>query len=58
MKKSWTRPELTILVRASDDERVLSGCKNADNTGFGTTVNGCVNVQAICAGACSSLNGS
>lgn len=27
MKKTWTRPELVVLVRGSDEERVLGGCK-------------------------------
>lgn len=58
MRKTWTGPKLITLVRASDEERVLTGCKNADHTGVGTAVNGCANIQAICIGLCSSLNGS
>lgn len=31
--KSWTKPELIVLVRGSTEERVLSACKYDKPTG-------------------------
>ncbi len=28
MKKEWKKPQLVVVVRGSDEERVLSGCKS------------------------------
>ncbi|MGA9100225.1 MAG: hypothetical protein WB392_14985 [Methanotrichaceae archaeon] len=39
MKKIWTRPELVVLVRGSDEERVLFACKLTDATGPWKTCN-------------------
>lgn len=33
MKKTWVRPELVILVRGSDGERVLDVCKDGTSNG-------------------------
>ena len=33
MKKSWKKPELTVLVRTRPEEAILGLCKNSTNTG-------------------------
>jgi hypothetical protein len=44
-KKSWQKPELTVLVRSNPQEQVLEGCKARGDhlpTGSRCTVNSCV----------------
>jgi hypothetical protein len=40
MKKAWKRPELVVLVLRSDEERVLTACKDNDiHGGYQNTKN-------------------
>jgi hypothetical protein len=42
MKKTWKRPELVVLVRGSDEERILAGCKNYyKDIGLNSVLDGC-----------------
>ena len=56
MKKSWKKPELTVLVRTRTEEMILGGCKNALTSGDPHTAYGnCQRDSGIgsCAGPCS-----
>lgn len=33
MRKSWNKPELTVLVRTRPEEAILGLCKNLDEPG-------------------------
>ena len=39
MKKSWNKPELTVLVRTRPEEAILGLCKNTDRPGGNADMN-------------------
>ena len=58
--KTWSKPELTVLVRSRPEEAVLSGCKTEiSNTGAGEKVGTCYDWhgkdQVCTAEACMEL---
>jgi hypothetical protein len=44
MKKTWTTPELIVLVRVQANEMVLGTCKSQYGLGPAKTATGCMNV--------------
>ena len=55
-RRSWTSPELTVLVRSGPEETVLSACKTASSSGesanndFGVCID-----QVVLCGDCHGL---
>ena len=46
MKKSWNKPELTVLVRTRPEEAVLGLCKNTTvKTGAAGAQNQCLQID-------------
>jgi hypothetical protein len=54
-KKTWTVPELIVLVRSKPEEAVLTGCKVTDKTGSQNLAAAC---YQTCSSSCDSLVGS
>ncbi len=58
MKKTWTRPELVVLVRGSEEERVLGSCKSFEQvSGPSYHEDACDRVDG-CMEICSDFGGS
>jgi|GEM_PF-1134220 len=63
MKKTWTRPELVVLVRESKEERILTACKNYRiGSGLNSVLDGCTILgeddhgDPSCANRCADFN--
>lgn len=61
-KKTWHRPELTVLVRSRPEEAVLGPCKHAGNAGgptvlYGSCARKMSNVPS-CSSSCSAQSRS
>ncbi|MDD4650672.1 MAG: hypothetical protein PHQ34_00425 [Methanothrix sp.] len=61
MKRSWTKPKLTVLAKRSNPEDVLTVCK----AGVGSAMSGPVDTYVSCAASdtngcseCSSIGAS
>lgn len=48
MKREWTRPELTVLVRGTREELVLAVCKGGAMSGPSNDVDVCRGVGQDC----------
>ena len=52
-KKSWSEPELIVLVRGTPEEAVLSACKYTTGSNVSTTYLGCMDSPILaCAQPC------
>jgi hypothetical protein len=52
--KAWKKPELTVLVRTTQEEAVLTGCKGSSGTGPNSNYLGrCGEVEGTPCTACS-----
>jgi hypothetical protein len=56
MKKTWTTPELIVLVRVQTNEMVLGTCKSQYGLGPAKTARGCMQVSGYI--ACQGLSKS
>ena len=57
-KSEWHAPELTVLVRRSPEEAVLSACKDSGLGGFNNENNQCHINVGTCNGRCLVANTS
>jgi len=60
MKKIWKRPQLQVLKRGKEEERVLVICKQADVIGAGPITNNskCWASESGCSAACNVQSAS
>ena len=47
-KKSWSNPELIVLVRGKPEEAVLGGCKDETSSGNQNSHDGCYSFDDGC----------
>ena len=58
-KKTWTRPQLIVLVRSRPEEAVLLACKALEISGDPNNMDmACVNTVLSVCDSCSSFGGS
>ena len=53
-KKSWSEPELIVLVRGKPEEEVLGVCKDGSGNGPSGGIWHCAEVTCCCAGSHAS----
>ncbi len=58
MKNDWVKPELIVLVRGSNKERVLTGCKWYGGNGADSRLDGCNEINGSDCVNCCDFTGS
>ena len=58
MDKTWSKPELIVLVKGKPEEAVLAACKTAGSSGPNANFDFCVNASGAGCGTCETISSS
>jgi hypothetical protein len=58
MEKTWSRPELIVLVKGKPEEAVLAACKTEGSSGPNVNFGACVAAIGATCGACETISSS